>query len=231
MANILVADDEKDIVKLLRMFLEKEDMNGYEAYDGEMAYMILKNYDIDIALIDIMMPRINGYELIKKVRETMNIPIMVISARVELADRLLGLDLGADDYITKPFEVLEVAAKVKARLRRMNRYENHRETDVISVGELSLNLKECTVCKAGKIMELTKVEFLVLEMFMNMPGRVFTKEQIYKAGWGNEYIVDDNTIRVMISRIRDKIGDEHIKTIRGLGYRFEKYGETKKTDN
>lgn len=231
MANILIADDEKDIIRLLRIFLEKEDIHVYEAYDGEMAYMILKNYDIDIALIDIMMPRMNGYELIKKVRETMNIPIIVISAKVELSDRVLGLDLGADDYITKPFEPLEVAAKVKARIRRMNAYKSYSEDEEISVGDLSLNVKECTICKAGKTIELTKVEFLVLKMFMNTPGRVFTKEQIYEAGWGNEYIVDDNTIRVIISRIREKIGDTHIKTIRGLGYRFEKYEETKESNN
>lgn len=231
MANILIADDEKDIIKLLRIFLEKEKINVYEAYDGEMAYMILKNYNIDIALIDIMMPRMNGYELIKKVRDTMDIPIIVISARVELSDRVLGLDLGADDYITKPFEVLEVVAKVKARIRRMNKNESHSKDAIISVGELSLNVKECTVCKAGKTIELTKVEFLVLKMFMSTPGRVYTKEQIYETGWGNEYIVDDNTIRVIISRIREKIGDQYIKTIRGLGYRFEKYEETKESDN
>lgn len=228
MANILIADDEKEIIQLLRIYLEKEDMNVFEAYDGEMAYMILKNYNIDIALIDIMMPRMNGYELIRKVRETMNIPIMIISARVELTDRVLGLDLGADDYITKPFEPLEVTAKVKARIRRIEKYELKSETEVISIGELTLNLRECTVSKNSETMELTKAEFLVLKLFMSAPGRVFAKEQIYEAGWGEEYVVDDNTIRVIISRIREKIGDNYIKTIRGLGYRMEKHEESKK---
>ncbi len=227
MANILIADDEKEIIQLLRMYLEKENMNIYEAYDGEMAYRILKNYDIDVALIDIMMPRMNGYELIRKVREHMNIPIIVISAKVDLNDRVLGLELGADDYITKPFEPLEVAAKVKARVRRIESNGFKSDSDIISVGELSLNLAECTVTKNNETMELTKAEFLVLKLFMSWPGRVFAKEQIYEAGWGEEYVLDDNTIRVIISRIREKIGDDYIKTIRGLGYRMDKNAKLK----
>lgn len=231
MTNILIADDEKDIIKLLRIYLEKEDITVYEAYDGEMAYMILQNYEIDLAIIDIMMPRMNGYELIKKVRKTMDIPIMVLSAKVELTDRILGLDLGADDYITKPFEPLEIVAKVKSRIRRMKASSSREETFPLIVGKLSLNTNECILIKNEVEIPLTKVEFLVLKMFMESPGRVFTKEQIYENGWGNEYAVDDNTIRVVISRLRDKVGEDLIKTIRGLGYRLEKYGEIKKTNN
>jgi len=224
MANILIADDEKEIIKLLRIYLEKDGVTVFEAYDGEMAYLILKNYPIDLAIVDINMPRMNGYELIKRVRATMDIPIMVISAKVELSDRVLGLDLGADDYITKPFEPLEVAAKVKARLRRMSPDLSRSEAPIITVGDLTLNVSECRLDRNGEAVELTKVEFLVLKMFMESPGRVFTKELVYENGWGSENAVDDNTIRVIISRLRDKIGEDKITTIRGLGYRLEKHG-------
>ncbi|MBN1776101.1 MAG: response regulator transcription factor [Clostridiales bacterium] len=224
MTNILIADDEKEIIKLLRIYLEKDGVTVFEAYDGEMAYLILKNYPIDLAIVDINMPWMNGYELIQKVRTTMDIPIMVISAKVELSDRVLGLDLGADDYITKPFEPLEVAAKVKARLRRMSPDPLRDEVPFTTVGDLTLNVSECRLDRNGEAVELTKVEFLVLKMFMESPGRVFTKEQVYENGWGSENAVDDNTIRVIISRLRDKIGEDKITTIRGLGYRLEKNG-------
>ena len=148
MANILIADDEKEIIKLLRIYLEKDGVKVFEAYDGEMAFLILKNYPIDLAIVDINMPRMNGYELIKKVRTTMDIPIMVISAKVGLSDRVLGLDLGADDYITKPFEPLEVAAKVKARLRRMSPDPLRDEVPFITVGDLTQNMSECLLIKS-----------------------------------------------------------------------------------
>lgn len=222
MINMLIADDEKDIIKLLRLYLEKEGINIYEAYDGEMAYMILQNYAIDIALIDIMMPRLNGFELIKKVRHIKNIPIIVLSARTELSDRILGLDLGADDYITKPFEPLEVVAKVKARIRRINSIEADPQSLFLRVGDLTLDTEQCIVIKNEKTIALTKTEYLVLKLFMEKPGRVFTREQIFSAGWDEAYAVDDNTIRVIISRLREKIGENYIKTIRGLGYRMEK---------
>lgn len=223
MINILIADDEKEIIKLLRIYLEKDEINVYEACDGEMAYMILQRYDIDLAIIDIMMPVINGYELIKKVRKTMDVPIMILSAKVELTDRILGLDLGADDYITKPFEPLEVAARVKATIRRIKADTIKVETAIITAGKLMLNINECMLMKHGVSIPLTKVEFLVLKLFMESPGQVFTKEQIYQAGWGDDYVADDNTIRVIISRLRDKTGEESITTIRGLGYRLEKH--------
>ena len=168
-----------------------------------------------------MMPKIDGYQVIKAIREREDyIPVMVISAKVTLSDRVLGIDLGADDYITKPFEPLEVAAKVRAQLRRLN--VTHTESkNVITAGEMQLDLDKCIFTKNGEITELTKAEFKVLELLMSQPKRVFTKEQIYETAWYDDGAVDDNTIRVIISRLRDKIGSEHIKTIRGLGYRFE----------
>ena len=228
MYNILIADDEKDIIKLLRFYLEKDDVTIYEAYDGAMAYQILKNNDIDLALVDIMMPYMNGFELIKKIRQESDISIIIISAKVETTDKIFGLDLGADDYITKPFDPLEVAARVRARLRRKNltgfgKAESRaQENGVISVRNLSLNLVECMLYKDGDAITLTSVEYKVLKLFIENPGRVFTKEQIYETGWGEHFAVDDNTIRVSISKLRDKVGASNITTIRGLGYRLEK---------
>lgn len=222
MANILIADDEKEIVRLLRMYIEANDYVVFEANDGQAALQILEGEKIDLAIVDIMMPKKNGYEIIKEIRKGRYIPILVISAKVELSDRVFGIDLGADDYITKPFEPLEVAAKVRAHLRRVGaQTAADEEENRIEAGNLLLNCDECMVTCNGVSQELTKAEYKVLELFMKHPRRVFTKEQIYEYAWGNEYAVDDNTIRVIISRLRDKVGNDTIKTIRGLGYRLE----------
>lgn len=221
--NILIADDEKEILKVLRLFLEKENLNVYEAYDGEMAHMLVQHYDIDLAIIDIMMPRMNGYELLKKIRQEYQIPVMILSAKVQLDDKILGLDLGANDYITKPFEPLEVVARVRAHLRRNDKeaFTADAAKTIITYQDMQLDVSRCQVKVGEAVTDLTKIELALLEMFMQQPGRVFTKEQLYERGWDGMYVVDDNTIRVTISRLRDKIGEQHIKTIRGLGYRLE----------
>lgn len=225
MANILIADDDKDIIRMLRFYLEKEGLQIYEAYDGSMAFMVLQNYKIDVALVDIMMPHMDGFELIRNVRQTMDVPILVISAKVDLSDRILGLDLGADDYIVKPFEPLEVVAKVRARLRRLDAGRSSKADGMVLSGDLCLNTGECCLMKNGTEIPLSKTEYLILKMFMEHPGRVFTKEQIYSAGWNDDYAVDDNAIRVMISKLREKTGAGYIETIRGLGYRLVRGGK------
>ncbi len=220
MPNILIADDEKEIIRLLKVYLN--DYNVLEANDGQQALAILNSEPVDLAIVDIMMPKIDGYQLITKIRERSNyIPVIIISAKVTLSDRIVGMDIGADDYITKPFEPLEVQAKVRAQLRRLSASEKVTKVETITVGDVTLNLAECTVCKNGATIELTKNEFKILELLMNSPRRVFTKDQIYEYAWYDSDAVDDNAIRVIISRLRDKIGDNHIKTIRGLGYRYE----------
>ena len=223
MAKILIADDEKEIVRLLKIYLETDDVIVLEANDGIQALEIVENNQIELALVDIMMPKMDGYQLIKKIRQKNEyIPIMVISAKVTLSDRVLGIDLGADDYITKPFEPLEVAAKVKAQLRRLNATSAKAKiSSSITAGDITLDIDECRISKEGESIELTKAELNVLELLMSQPKRVFTKEQIYESAWYSDTAADDNTIRVIISRLRDKVGAEHIKTIRGLGYRFE----------
>lgn len=225
MANILIADDEREIVRLLRIYIEANSNKVFEANDGETALQILKTESIDLAIVDIMMPRKNGYEIIKHIRKDSNMPILIISAKVELSDRVFGMDLGADDYIAKPFEPLEVAAKVRAALRRVGvQGDSLKEKNRIEVGSLVLDCDECVAVRDGVTMELTKAEYKVLELLMRHPRRVFTKEQIYEYAWENEQAVDDNAIRVIISRLRDKIGSDTIKTIRGLGYRLEPHG-------
>ena len=220
MPNILIADDEKEIVRLLKIYLN--DYNVFEANDGQQALAIINSQPIDLAIVDIMMPKIDGYQLITKIREkSCYIPVIIISAKVTLSDRILGMDIGADDYITKPFEPLEVQAKVRAQLRRQSASSAASKSETITVGDVTLNVSECTVTKNGETAELTKNEFKVLELLMGNPRRVFTKEQIYESAWYDADAVDDNTIRVIISRLRDKVGGEHIKTIRGLGYRYE----------
>lgn len=223
MPNILIADDEKEIVKLLKIYLETDDVTVFEANDGVQALEIVDKQDIDLALVDIMMPKIDGYQVIKHIRQKDKyIPVMVISAKVTLSDRVLGIDIGADDYITKPFEPIEVAAKVKAQLRRLNTAsQKEMPKNTVTAGGMVLDLDECVLQKGDEKTELTKAELKVLELLMSQPKRVFTKEQIYESAWYSEAAVDDNTIRVIISRLRDKVGAEHIKTIRGLGYRFE----------
>ena len=220
MPNILIADDEKEIIRLLKIYLN--DYNVLEANDGQQALAILNSQQVDLAIVDIMMPKVDGYQLITKIREKSTyIPAIIISAKVSLSDRILGMDIGADDYITKPFEPLEVQAKVRARLRRLSASDAVARTETVTVGDVTLNVSECTVTKDGVTVELTKNEFKVLELLMGNPRRVFTKEQIYESAWYDADSVDDNTIRVIISRLRDKVGAEHIKTIRGLGYRYE----------
>ena len=216
--NVLIADDEREIISVLRMFLEKENINVYEAYDGEMAALVAANYSIDLAILDIMMPRMNGYDVLTKIRRESDIPVMILSAKVQLDDKVLGLELGADDYITKPFEPREVVARVKANLRRHDRRMS-RITSVLSGGGMELDAACCTLRVDGRTIDLTRVELAMMELFMSQPGRVFTRDQLCLHAWEGG-CVDDNTVRVAVSRLRDKIGNDRIKTIRGLGYRL-----------
>ncbi len=209
MHRILIADDEKEIIKLLRLYLEKDHIKVTEAYDGAQAYKLSLENSFDLAIIDIMMPKLNGFELIKKIREKSNIPIMILSAKVQTSDKIFGLEIGADDYITKPFDAMEVVARVYANLRRFHQLgATQNVCEKLSVQNLTLDTGECVIYRDKQRIDLTSGEYKLLQMFMSSPGRVYTKEQIYQAGWGGELIVDDNTIRVAISKLRDKIGEE-----------------------
>lgn len=228
MKKVLIADDEQEIIELLTLYLEKDGYEILEAHDGFGALDILKNGAVDIAIIDIMMPNMDGYELIKIIRQQYKIPLIMMSAKSEISDKILGLELGADDYITKPCDPLEVLARVKAQLRRFCEFNYTEEGPIkdLVIGDLKLDRDSCTLCKRNEYIQLTSTEYKLLLLLMSSPKRVFTKKQIFEYVWNEPFYGDDNTIMVHISKLRDKIevnpkNPVYLKTIRGLGYKFE----------
>lgn len=230
--TVLIADDEPEIVELLRLFLEREHYTVIEACDGEEAWLCLEQGGIDLAVIDIMMPRLDGYRLLKKIRGVHQLPVIILSAKHEDTDKILGLGLGADDFIAKPFNPLEVVARIQAQLRRS--YEFAAPAPVAkaqpaqtTVCGLVLDHHECAVYIRGRQIPLSPTEYRLLKLLMESPGRIYTKQQIYENVWSDYYLEDDNTIMVTISRLRDKIEENprqpvYLQTIRGLGYKFAK---------
>lgn len=228
MHNILVVDDEKEIVELIELYFRSSNYKIFKAYDGIEAINIIDKNDINLAIVDIMMPNLNGYSLIQNIRSKLNIPIIVISAKVEGYDKILALDMGADDYVTKPFDPLELVARVNAQIRRVYGYSNLPEIEekLIQVGDLKLDLEAFKLTKNNKEIPLTSTELKIVELFMKNPNKVFTKKNLFESVWDEVYIAEDNAIMVQISKIRDKIEDaskepKYIKTIRGIGYKFE----------
>lgn len=235
--TILIVDDEKPIVDILVYNLQKEGYNTLEANDGEEAIKIAFTKKPDLILLDIMLPKIDGLTVCKKIRNSFNMPIIMISAKDEEIDKILGLELGADDYITKPFSVRELVARVKANLRkaemsvrvtempkidRIEKKENE-EDHIIEIGEITLNLDKFEVRVRGKIIELTLREFEVLKYLANQPGQVVTREALLEKVWGYEYYGDIRTVDVTIRRIREKIeidtsSPKILITKRGVGY-------------
>lgn len=227
--NIMLAEDDEDIVKLLKLYLENEGYGVLWAKDGVEATEIFDKEKVDLALVDIMMPGMNGYELTKYIRKKSNIPIIILSAAQLDSDKILGLNLGADDYMVKPFNPLELIARINANLRRFYKLGNVKDSDdsKLCIGDLSLDTHMLTLEKRGVPINLTATEYKILVMLMKSPGRVFTKMQIYEEVNGDYYSNDDNTMMVHISNLRDKIEDDpknprYIKTVRGLGYKIEK---------
>jgi len=231
--SILIVDDQPEIVELLKLYLEKEGYHVEEAYDGVQALTILKkNREIDLVLVDLMMPYMDGFQFIKEVRQSFHLPILIISAKNEDHDKILGLGLGADDFIPKPFNPLEVIARVQAHLRRSYNYSTESSLATlkrIEAGDLLLDEETFTLRKDGTSINLTKTEYKILELLMSSPGRVYTKQQIFEKVWNDYYYggEEDNTINVHMSKIREKIEEkprspQYIKTVRGLGYKFEK---------
>jgi DNA-binding response OmpR family regulator len=224
--NILIAEDEKDIRELLILHLSKDGYNVLEAENGVEAIKIFKANKIDLAILDVMMPLLDGISVLKSIREESTIPVMFLTARGEDTDKILGLGLGADDYMVKPFSPLELTARVQAQLRRYHKYTATVSKDELKFGELVLNRDKFTVYKNDNEVELNAKEFKILEFLMENKGRVFTKKKLYEAVWEEPYFGDDNTIMVHISHIREKIEEDakvpkYLKTIRGIGYKFE----------
>lgn len=229
MKKILICDDEKEILEILELFLSKEGYKIIKAYDGEEALKVIdENNDIALAILDIMMPKVDGNNLVKIIRENLSIPIIMISAKNQDSDKILALELGADDYITKPFNPLEMVARVNAQIRRVYKLNTKINTsDVIKIGDVELDTYNVNVKVRGEEIELTFMEYGILKFLMENAGRILTKNQIFDAVWKEEFLGGDNTIMVHISRLRDKIevdsrNPKHLKTIRGLGYKFEK---------
>ncbi|NLD48674.1 MAG: response regulator transcription factor [Clostridiaceae bacterium] len=230
--NILIADDEIDIRNLIKTSLEENGYTVLMAKNGKEALDTLMSEEISLAILDVMMPVMDGFNLLRKIREHSTIPVILLTARSDDMDKVLGLGLGADDYLSKPFSVAELVARVGAHLRRSNEYLSPKERPVpnIAYGKLMIDKEKCCAYKDGKLIELGAKEYLLLLYFMENPERVFTKCQLYHAVWGEEYYSDDNTIMVHISRIRSRIEDdpqnpEYLKTIRGIGYKLHYIGE------
>ncbi len=227
--RILIADDEAEIRDLLRLYLEKDGYEVLEAADGLETMERVKKEEPDLLLLDIMMPGLDGYRVLRNVRENSNIPVIMLSAKGTNTDKILGLDLGADDYITKPFEPLEAVVRVNSNIRRFYSLgagaDKSKKVKELRAGDLCLDPEACLVYRGEEVIELTSIEFKILRLFMEEPGKVFTKQQIYENAWGDEYMASDNSVMVGISKLRTKLehnGKEYIKTIRGLGYRLEK---------
>lgn len=224
--TILIADDEEKIRELLRLYLEKDGYQVLEAADGQSALSLLEKEQIDMAILDVMMPGMDGYHVLKRLREYSNIPVMILSAKNQDADKILGLDLGADDYLAKPFNPMEAMARINSNIRRFYSLGAKSEKlKQLEVKDLRLDTEACVVYRNDRPIDLTSVEYKMMRMFMEYPGKVFTKQQIYEEVWGEEYAIADNNIMVCISRLRAKLsedGNAYIKTIRGLGYRLEK---------
>jgi hypothetical protein len=229
MYNILVCDDDREIVEAIDIYLSKEGYNVIKAYDGVEAIEKLEKEEIHLLLIDIMMPKLDGIRATLKIRQNSSIPIIILSAKSEDADKVIGLDVGADDYITKPFNPLELIARVKSQIRRYTKLGTmvENKSDVYRVGELEINdaCKEVTV--DGELVKLTPFEYNILLFLVKNPGRVFTIDQIYEAVWNEKAVAADNTVAVHIRHIREKIEinpkePRYLKVVWGVGYKIEK---------
>ena len=230
MYNILVCDDDKEIVEAIEIYLNQEGFHILKAYDGMEALEILEQEEVNLLILDVMMPRMDGIRATLKIREKNSIPIIILSAKSEDADKILGLNVGADDYVTKPFNPLELVARVKSQLRRYNQLGGsvkEEQEEIYETGGLRINdaLKEVTV--DGEPVKLTPIEYNILLLLMKNQGRVFSISQIYESIWNEEAIGADNTVAVHIRHIREKIeinpkDPRYLKVVWGVGYKIEK---------
>ncbi len=224
--NILVVDDEQNIVNIIKYNLKKEGYNVLTAENGQEALEVFKKSNPDLILLDIMMPVLDGYEVCKKIRETSNVPIIMLTSRAEEVDKVLGLELGADDYVTKPFGVRELLARVKANLRRTSAAgSDDKNSNIIAFGKIKIDLDKFEVTKDGEKIDLTFREFELLKFLAQQKAQVFSREALLEKVWGYEYYGDVRTVDVTVRRLREKIEDncskpEIILTKRGVGYFF-----------
>lgn len=227
MENILVCDDDKEIVDAIEIYLEQEDFKVFKAYDGEEGLSILRRNDIHLAIVDIMMPKMDGIHLVKALRKFSSIPVIFLSAKSEDADKILGLNIGADDYVTKPFNPLELIARVKSNVRRYTSLGTIIEKEnVYTSGGLVVDDNAKTVTVYGELIRLTPIEYKIIAFLAKNKGKVYSIEQIYQNIWGDNTGRTDNTIAVHIRHIREKIEvdprePKYLKVVWGIGYMIE----------
>lgn len=234
MANILVCDDEKDIVSALQIYLSSEGYQVFAAENGKKALEIIGQQEIHLVLLDIMMPEMDGITAMAKIREISNVPIILLTAKGEDADKVLGLTVGADDYVTKPFQPVELLARVKSQLRRyMQLGGSAQKTENLAVGGIELDDKAKEVTVDGELITLTPTEFDILKLFMKHPGEVFSPKQIYSEVWNDNPFGTENTVAVHIRHLREKLEinpaePRYLKVVWGHGYKLEAPGEGRK---
>ncbi len=226
--NILVVEDEKEIADAIEIYLVNQGYKVFKGYNGFEALDILNNEKIHLAIIDVMMPKMDGITLIMKLRENNNFPVIILSAKSEEVDKIMGLNIGADDYVSKPFKPLELLARVNSQLRRYTKYLNmvKDEDNVFVIGGLELNQDTKEVTVDGNLVKTTPSEFKILHLLMRNPGRVFSAEEIYERVW-NEQAINTDTIMVHVRNIREKIeinpkNPKYLKVVWGVGYKIEK---------
>lgn len=230
--KILIAEDEYDLRELLKDNLVREGHIVFTAHNGVVAWDIFNLNEVELCILDVMMPEMDGFELVKKLRAISDVPVIFLTARGEEADRVLGLSLGGDDYLVKPFSMAELKARVQVQARHMqkDRMEDTLQKEkcrMLTCGELKLSLDEAVCYKNDVPIPLGAKELVLLQFFMENQGRVFTKKQLYHAAWQEEYLYDDNTVMVHLSRLRSKLEvnpkePKYLITIRGVGYKFNK---------
>ena len=230
MANILICDDDRDIVAALKIYLSSEDYRLFTASTGKQALDCLRENEIDLVLMDIMMPEMDGIAATVKLREEYNIPVILLTAKSESSDKVLGLNIGADDYVTKPFDPVEVQARVRSQLRRYMRLGGQqraeKRADVLSIGGIELNDAEKTVTVDGEAVNLTPIEYSILLLLMRNPNRVFSSRQIYELVWNENAYGSEGAVAVHIRHLREKIeinpsDPRYIKVVWGQGYKME----------
>lgn len=226
--KILIVDDDKNIAELISLYLAKEFFDTHIVYDGYDALTAVKEYEPNLILLDIMLPTMDGYEVCTEIRKTNNVPIIMISAKCEVFDKVLGLKIGADDYIIKPFDTKELVARIKAVLRRYKPFPNSISTikngDYVEYDNLNINISNYSVTYNGKQLDMPPKELELLYFLASKPNQVFTREQLLDKLWGYEYIGDTRTVDVHIKRLREKLSNNNswsISTVWGIGYKFE----------
>jgi len=230
MQKILVCDDDRDIVEAIKIYLSGEGYQVITCYDGTETLDVLKNETVDLIIMDVMMPGLDGIRTTLKVRETSSVPIIILSAKSEDQDKILGLNIGADDYLTKPFNPLELVARVKSQIRRYTQLGNmsgESDEHIFSCGDLIINDETKEVTVGGEVAKLTPIEYQILLLLVKNPGKVFSIDDIYEQIWNEEAIGADNTVAVHIRHIREKIeidpkNPKYVKVVWGVGYKVEK---------